>query len=207
MGNRKLINIVLALLAVVVAFIIVFDFIKNRPGKNLENPYEFDVSEFSKVDPSDMISNEYRTVQLPEGKYRGVAYYNGLIYVVADNKLMSLDGNGIITMEVGLEDSPTAITVGKDIWIAFTDYVAKYDFLGNRIETWEGYGSRSYITSIASYNDYVYVADAGNRVIYQFGTDGSLIRRIGDKDAVTEFMGFVIPSPHMDVDVTENGIL
>jgi hypothetical protein len=207
MVNRKSINIVLALLAAMVAFIILFDFVKNRPGRNLENPYEFDVSGFLRVDPSDMISNEYMTLQLPEGKYRGVAYHNNLIYVVADNRLMTVDGNGTITMEVGLEGSPTAVAVGKNIWIAFTDYVAKYDFSGNRIGSWEGYGSRSYITSMVAYNDYLYVADAGNRVIYQCGADGSLIRRIGDKDAATEFMGFVVPSPHMDVDITENGVL
>ena len=207
MGNRKLINTVLTLLAVIIAFIIIFDFFKNRPGKNLGNPYELDLNEFTNVDPSDMISDEYRTVQLPEGEYKGIAYYNGLIYVISNNKLIALDENGTITFDVELEESPTAITADNIIWIAFTDYVAGYDHQGNQIEKWESYGSRSYITSLATYNDYIYVADAGNRIIYQCESDGSLIRRIGDKDAITEFMGFVIPSPHMDVDVTESGIL
>ena len=190
MVNRKSINIVLALLAAMVAFIILFDFVKNRPGRNLENPYEFDVSGFLKVDPSDMISNEYMTLQLPEGKYRGVAYHNNLIYVVADNRLMTVDGNGTITMEVGLEGSPTAVAVGKNIWIAFTDYVTKYDFSGNRIGSWEGYGSRSYITSMVAYNDYLYVADAAQGDLRSVAPIGSLIRRIGRQDAATEFMGF-----------------
>ncbi len=207
MGNRKLINMVLTVLAVITAFIILFDFLKNRPGRSLENPYEFDVSEFSRVDSSEMISHEYRTVQLPDGDYKGIAYNNGLIYVISDNRLTALDEEGIITLDVELEDAPTAIAVGNIIWIAFTGYVAEYDLSGNIIEKWDGYGSRSYITSMVAYRDYVFVADAGNRIIYQCGSDGSLIRRIGDRDTVTEFMGFVIPSPYMDVDVTESGIL
>ena len=50
MKKRKLLNRILIVVALAIAFIIGRDFMLNRSGKHIENPYAFDIQEFTVVD-------------------------------------------------------------------------------------------------------------------------------------------------------------
>ena len=43
-------------------------------------------------------------------------------------------------------------------------------------------GQKALLTSIAVSKNNVFVADAGNRIVYRYDTNGNLINRIGKKD-------------------------
>ena len=59
--NRKLVNIVLIVLALAIVIIIGKDFIGNKAGKNIENPYEYNVDEFRKVDSTTILFHETKS--------------------------------------------------------------------------------------------------------------------------------------------------
>ncbi len=207
MKHRKLVNIVLSVLALAVAYIIISDFITNRQGKNIENPYSFDISEYYQVDPSEIIFTESKNIQLPINQAKGIEYNNGFYYVISDSNLLKLNNSGQILFQIELNAVPTAIAVDNDIWIALTNQVVRYDLEGNSVSQWDDFGARSVITSLAVSDDNIYIADAGNRVVYEYTIDGNIIQRIGEEDEQKDVPGFIIPSPYFDIDITEEGYL
>lgn len=207
MKHRNLVNIALILMAVAVAVIIVSDFLNNRQGKNIENPYAFNVSEYTKVDSSEIIFKEVKDIQLPVNEPKGIEYDNAFYYVIADSSLLKLNDEGQILFQIILDDTPTAITVGERIWLALTNRIVSYDLEGHELARWPDYGPRSYITSLAVSQQSVFVADAGNRIVYECSYDGDLIQRIGEEDEQKDVQGFIIPSPYFDVDLSEEGFL
>ena len=207
MKDKKLLNILLVLIAVAIAFIIARDFYVNRGGKHIENPYAFDVSEFAKVDPSEIIYKEVKALQLAVSEPKGIAYHNGTIYVIADSSLIKLNHSGQMLKQINLSSTPTAIAVDGNIWLAFHNHVVCLDQEGKQLQRWPDYGPRSVITSLSVSPKFVYVADAGNRVVYQCSHDGDLLQRIGEKDEQKTVLGFVIPSANFDVGLSEEGYL
>lgn len=91
MKYKKLVNLILIVLALAIAIIIARDFVQNRGGKNIENPYAFDVSEYRKVDPAEILYKEEKVLQLKVGEPKGIDYYDGVIYMIADSSLIQLN--------------------------------------------------------------------------------------------------------------------
>lgn len=207
MKYRRLINIILIVMAVAIAIIIARDFVVNRAGKNIENPYAFDVTEYTKVDPSEIIYKEEKVLQLRVNEPKGIDFYEGTIYVIADSILLKLNQEGQLLQEIKLEDVPTAISAGEQIWLAFKNRVVCLNKNGKELQRWPNFGSRSVITSLAVSPEFVYVADAGNRLVYQCSNNGKLILEIGAEDEQKAVPGFVIPSPYFDIDLSEEGYL
>ena len=207
MKYKKLVNLILVVLAVAIAVIIARDFVQNRGGKNIENPYAFDVSEYRKVDPAEILYKEEKLLQLKAGEPKGIDYRDGVIYIIADSSLILLNQQGQMLNEIKLDDVPTAIAVGEQFWVAMKNEVMALDNSGNEMQRWTDFGPRSVITSLAVSPEFVYVADAGNRLVYQYSHQGELLQQIGAKDEDKAVPGFVIPSPYFDVDLNEEGFL
>jgi sugar lactone lactonase YvrE len=53
----------------------------------------------------------------------------------------------------------------------------------------------------------VFVADAGNRIIWRYDHSGNVKGRIGEKNAERRIPGFIVPSPFFDVKVARDGLL
>ena len=207
MRNRKIVNIALIVMSIVIVIIIGRDFIVNRSGKNIDNPYAFDVSEYAKVDSVELIYKEVKALQLSANNPKGIAYRDHVLYVIADSTLIRLNDAGQILGQQKLEASPTAIAADKQIWLAFTNYVVCFDDNGMIVSRWTDFGPRSVITSLAVSDQSVYVADAGNRLVYQCLPDGTLQRKFGEKNDQLGVPGFVVPSPYFDIDLDEEGFL
>ena len=209
MKNKKLINIFLIVAAIAIAVIIVRDFAVNRKGKNQENPYELDLSEYTRVDPSEIIYSEIKTIQLQTDSPKGITSWKDTIIVVADSTIFLLDREGRNLLNSTLSSTPTCVTTSPagDIWVGYNNYVAAYDQAGNEIQNWPSFGERSVITSLAVSDELVYVADAGNRVVYKCSKDGKVLNRIGEKDDDKAVPGYIIPSPYFDIALTEEGFL
>ena len=72
---------------------------------------------------------------------------------------------------------------------------------------WEVINERAVITSIATTDEFVFAADAGNKIVYQYDLNGQLIKEIGKKDTLTGAPGFIIPSPYFDLLIGTQGKL
>ena len=207
MKFRKLVNIVLVVLALGIAIIIARDFVMNRAGKVIENPYAFDVSEYAKVSVDEILYEEEKVLQLRVAEPKGIAFHQGTLFVIADSSLFQMNLQGQLLKETKLEASPTAIAVDDLVWLGMKNQVVCLNFDGQEVQRWENYGDRSVITSLAVSPDFVFVADAGNRLVYQCKKNGELVRQIGEKDEQKAVPGFVVPSPYFDIALSEEGYL
>jgi hypothetical protein len=88
-----------------------------------------------------------------------------------------------------------------------TSRVEVCDTAGKRLAAWEDLGQRAMLTSIAAGERDVYVADAGNRLVYRYDTSGKRLATIGKRDRTKGTPIFVIPSPYFDLALTAEGQL
>ena len=207
--QRKLVNIFLIIAAIAVAFIMGRDFVVNKAGKNIENAYEFNLDEFRQVDSSLILFHEVSSFPVNMDKPKGIALCEGIIYVVGEDVFVKFDKSGNQISRKVLSASPTCIACGKngEFFIGMHDHVRVFDSEGILLSRWNSFGEKAVITSIAVNGDKVYIADAGNRIVYECDEMGNLISRIGEKDDVKGISGYVIPSPYFDVAIDADGFL
>jgi len=207
--NRKLVNIVLIVLALAIVVIIGKDFIGKKAGKNIENPYEYNVDEFREVDSTKILYTEKLHFPVKAHYWAGITVSDSTIIVASANHLLKFDYLGQQIFNKDLIDTATCVTVdeNRQIWIGMRHYVVMYDQNGTLVKRWNSFGDRAVFTSVTVSGENVYVADAGNRIVYQCNTNGQIVRKIGEKDEQKGIPGFIIPSPYFDVATDDNGIL
>jgi len=100
-----------------------------------------------------------------------------------------------------------AVDDKNDLYLGMEDHIEIYDQNGTKQNRWESLGEEAIITSIAISAKSVFVADAGNRIVWKFDKLGTGLQRIGEKNEAKDIPGFVIPSPYFDVAVDLDGFL
>jgi len=207
--NRKLVNIVLIVLALAIVAIIGKDFIGKKAGKNMENPYEYNIDEYRKVDSTKILYVEKLHFPVKIDLWAGITVFDSTIIVANGKELQKFNYSGKQIFSKELIDTATCVTVDQNhqIWIGMTSYVVMYDQEGTLVKRWNSLGDRAIFTSIAVSGENVYVADAGNRIIHNYNTSGQSIQKIGEKYDQKEIPGFIIPSPYFDVAMDDNGLL
>lgn len=207
--NRKLINIVLIVLALAIVVLIGKDFISNKAGKNIENPYEYNIDEFRKVDTTQIVYTEKFHFPVKADLWAGIAICDSTIIIANAKELQKYDYSGKQIFNKSLIDSATCITIDENqkIWIGMTSYIAQYDMNGDLILKSNLVNKRAIFTSITTSGKDIYVADAGNRVIHHFNYKGEMLDDIGEKDEQKGIPEFVIPSPYFDVAIDADGFL
>ncbi|MFY9152256.1 MAG: hypothetical protein WAO52_09590 [Prolixibacteraceae bacterium] len=207
--NRKLVNYILIVLALTIVIIIGKDFIGKKAGKNIENPYEYNVDEYRKVDSTSILYSETKSFAVNAQEPRGIAVSDQQIIVVTAKTLLKYDYSGKEIFRKELPDSAEclAVAANNEIWVGTRHSVALFDQGGTLLKRWNSFGDRSVITSLAVSGEEVYVADAGNRVVYQCNSNGQVLSRIGEKDDQKGIPGYVIPSPYFDLALDDSGFL
>lgn len=207
--NRKLVNVVLIVLALAIVVIIGKDFIGKKAGKNIENPYKYDVDEFRKVDSTAILFHETDTFPVNADEPKGIAVSGKQIIVVTEKLLLKYDYSGKELLRKEIPDTASCVTVdaSNEIWVGTSHSVALFDQGGTLLKRWNSFGDRSVITSVAVSGEMVYVADAGNRIVYQCNTNGQVLSKIGEKNEQKGVPGYVIPSPYFDLALDDNNFL
>jgi hypothetical protein len=207
--NRKQVNIVLILLSLAIVFIIAKDFIGKKAGKNIENPYKYDVEEYKKVDTTTVLYKESITFPVKEELLTGIAVSGNLIHIVSVKYLLTYDYSGNELSRTELQDTANCITIGpgNTLWVGMLHSVSSFDAKGKVLGQWKSFGERSVITSLAVTDSTVYVADAGNRIVYRCNLRGEVLSRIGEKDESKGVPGYIIPSPYFDLAIDDSGFL
>jgi len=207
--NRKQVNIVLILLSLAIVFIIAKDFIGKKAGKNIENPYKYDVDEYKKVDTTTVLYKESITFPVKEELLTGIAVSGKLIHIVSVKYLLTYDYSGNELSRTELQDTANCITIGpgNTLWVGMLHSVSSFDAEGKVLAQWKSFGERSVITSLAVTDSTVYVADAGNRIVYRCSLKGEVLSRIGEKDESKGVPGYIIPSPYFDLALDDSGFL
>jgi ligand-binding sensor domain-containing protein len=167
------------------------------------------VSEYRKVDSTAILFNETDTFPVNAEEPKGVAVANKQIIVVTEKQLIKYDYSGKELLRKALPDTADCVTVDKNgtIWVGCRHSVALLNPEGNVQKQWNSFGDQSVITSLAVADDKVYVADAGNRIIYECNNNGQILSKIGEKDSIKGIPGYVIPSPYFDLALDDNNYL
>jgi hypothetical protein len=207
--KRRLINILLIALTLAILFIIGRDFIGRKAGKSFENPYKYEMDEYWKVDSSAILYHETITFPVNSDSLKGVAISGKQILVLSEKFFLTYDYAGKELSRFELPDTANCLaTAGADtVWIGMRHYIAGFDKNGKLQQKWQNFGHRSFITSLAASGNSVYVADAGNRIVYQCDLKGNILAKIGERDEQKGIPGYVIPSPYFDLALDDSGFL
>ena len=211
-ANTKILIAGLIVLAVAVAIIAVVRFdTTGKKGSGLGDEFIYDLGDLGKIDPNLILYKESApAIDTGFNTSRAIALDSrGTIYVAGDKSIRKFDENGNDLGEIKLADAPMCLTIDTDgkIYIVTKSHVQVYDNQQKPLATWQNLGSDAVLTGIAVSKNNIFVADAGNRIVYRFDKTGNLINLIGAKDKDRNIPGFVIPSPHFDLAVAPDGLL
>ena len=211
-GNIKIVIGVLIALAVVVAVIAVVKLdVLGSKGGGLGKEFKYEVNELARIDPNLIIYEESAgPIKTGFANTHGIAVDSkGSVYVAGDKAIRIFAQSGDRLDEIKLSDTPRCLTVTKDgtIYTGMKDHIEVYDAQGKQKASWDSLGRNAILTSIAALEDNVLVADAGNRIVIRYDTEGSIINKIGKRDSLRHTPGFVIPSPYFDLALSKDGLL
>lgn len=100
--------------------------------------------------------------------------------------LLEFSSDGTLLQTIPLESEPIAVVIGGagqlfegKIIVSHRTSIAVYSPDGQQESLWRMPGEKPAVWSLALSEDSLYVADSGERVVYRFDGDGSLIQTIG----------------------------
>lgn len=207
--NDKLLT--LAIIVISVAGLLYFGFlaIQENQQHSRDNPYEYDIEEFKKSGRDQLQYSALDPIGLDLESPQALALDRfDNIYIAGDRQINRYDSTGNLSLTFEIPENATALAVNDsgDLYLALLDHVEILDSTGRVSNRWSGLGEAAYITSIAIGED-VYIADAGQLVVWRFDVDGQLLNKIGEKDEGKGIQGFLIPSPYFDVAIDPDGYI
>jgi len=200
----------IVLMAVVVGGVAVWS---NGPwsdrGSQESQRFEYDLAEHKKVAPGLLRYREGKEFLVLLKEPRAIAVGpEDRIFVAGDKAVMVFDRHGTRQSQIELEDSPRCLTVLADrVYIGMKEHVEVYDQQGTSLARWPTLGEKALLTSLAAGESGVFLADAGNRIVWHCDQDGKVINEIGKRDERRHIRGFVIPSPYFDVALSPDGLV
>ncbi len=130
------------------------------------------------------------------------------IYLAGDKAIRIIDIQGKIKDFIELDVSPFCLVpTDEQFYIGTRDRIIITDKKGNVQKEWAGLGANSWITSLAISENLIFIADAGQRIVWCYDIDGSFIRKIGEKNLEKYISGFVVPGSYFDLAMAPDGLL
>ncbi len=167
--------------------------------------FDYSLDEYRQVDPSLIHYTEVEPLVPTLEKISALAVApDGKIYVGGEDAVQRFPDAGTFPI-VGI---PTCMAVDDDgtVFLGMQDHVEIRSKAWKKT-VWMAPGGKAYLTSIVVEDEYVYVADAGNRRVWRYDRAGGEPLEIGKKDSANGVRGFNIPSPYFDVDLGPDGSL
>jgi len=216
---RAFIGILISLVVVIAIVALLRLDATGEKGSGLGTDFNYDLEQLGKIDPN-LILYEESAPPIDtefEATHAVAVDSNGYIYVAGDNAIRVFEENGNLLNEIELSEAPRSLAVESadannasdslKIYVTMKNHVEIYNGQGRRLARWWDLGDDAVLTGIAVSKNNVFVADAGNRIVLRYDTTGTIINRIGQKDADRNIPGFVIPSPYFDLAVGRDGLL
>jgi len=173
-----------------------------------DNQFKYDLEKLRQV-PQGMISHRQTgSIKITGGSLKAVAVSdNDTIYVGAGKQVVKYDSKGKEVDRCELKYDVQALAVVSDdkVYVAGISQVVVLDADLEVTDTWKDFGSRAVITSVAVGDEYIYIADAGNKVAYICNKQGEVTGRAGRKSVEKNSPGLIIPSPFCDVVAESDG--
>lgn len=144
---------------------------------------------------------------------------NNQIYLLTEKKLLIYSPSGDLVLSADIADNATSLAVADNgiIYIGFKEHIELYFSLGKKLGKWvnnnttkydkqnketkslSGLNQNSYITSLTLCDKYLFVADAGNKVVWKYNLKGELLGTIAAGNSNKNIPQLIIPSPYFDI--------
>jgi len=133
------------------------------------------------------------------------------LWIGSSDAAFGVDLKGQLQTRMALPAGARAMTADPAhgcYYVALTDRVVVVKAGGEKGAEWVSPGRRAIFTSLACDDRFVYAADAGQRVVWQFDkSTGELLMRLGLRDPEQDIPGFIIPSPYFSLALAPDGLL
>ena len=198
-----------AAVATVLVALLTMD-VTGEKGSGLGEQFKYDIQAQGRIDPA-LIGYD-RVLVFDSGFEQAASVavgQDGGVYVVGDRAVRRFDGQGQVTGEVALAAEPWCVAVDEagQLYVGLKDHVEVYDGSGEQRAVWASLGADAVLTSIALDGEDVFVADAGQRLVWRCGLSGEVVGRIAERDAGRNIEGLVVPSPCLDAAMGADGLL
>lgn len=201
--------VLIVLIAVIIIIVIISDLRSTRSGDRSKNKYELDIDAYKKVDPALIGYKEIRNYNIQADSPYAIACKEQKIYLAADQflQIFNLEGNQLL--KVLLPYEPACLDVAEDgnIIIGFINRIGLFNDNAEQIWISDTLGSRAIITAIATKNNLIFVADAGNRVVHRYDISGKYLDYFEGKTGEEDSIGFIVPSGYFDLKINPEGEL
>lgn len=177
---------------------------------NPENPYQYDISEYQKIDSGLFCYVEVLQIKPATDYLLGITVDDkNNLYVSGTKKIFIYDADKNLINKIDLDEDAYCLTVSESgkIYLGMADHIEVWSQTGELLQSWPSMGEEAIFTSVAVNETSVFVADAGHKVVYHFNHNGELQNRIGEKKPEKEIKGFFIPSPYFDLLLGRNNEL
>jgi DNA-binding beta-propeller fold protein YncE len=172
------------------------------------------------IDPALIRYRQERSFETGFREPRGLAAApDGDVFVVGDRAIRRFAGDGTRRWAIAVGASPQCLAVaaaadrrhaaGADllIYVGMENHVEVFDGRGTPITVWATLGKQAIVTAIAAADQDVFVADAGNRIVWHYDPSGKLLGRIGERDSARGIPGFFITSRHFALAAGNDGLV
>ncbi len=208
MKNKGVIIFLISLVIIIVV-VMVGEYLSDRPDRGKPNPFQYDVEEFKKVDPSLITYRESVNFRTGFEEPAAIAIFNDTIYAAGDDIIKVIDLKGNLISQINLPVKLRTLEFfDKKIVFAAANRIFIYNLSDESLIEWDPLEGSSFVTAIAvSGNNDIFVADAGNRRVIRYSADGKLVSVFDGKAEEGALHGFIVPSPCFDMDINEEGEL
>jgi hypothetical protein len=207
MKNKLIIALSLALLIALLVFMVKDFFFRKQVNKN---PYAFNLDSIRAGDTSLVVYKEVKSLKTSLDEIHGLALdASGNIFVAGNGgvEILAQGRTSGKVLKIGGNSLCIALSDKGIMYLGMDDHLELWSQEGKKLAEWETFGPESVITSIALSGTSVFVADAGQKVVYHCDNSGKLLNKIGLKDPATGVPGFIIPSPYFDLAISSDGYL
>lgn len=166
-----------------------------------ENPYAYQFEKYKQVDEDKIGYSEVGEIDPKLESIKGIYIdTRDYVFLSGDKQLLIYNAEKELINTIQTSETAHCITTDaeQNIYLAYKYHV---DIISANGESQKlcTMDSTSFFTSIALSDSFLFVADAGKKIVHKYSKDGQLLGQIGTRDSKTRKKGFIIPSPYFDL--------
>lgn len=203
-----------AVLVVLLAGAASFALLRMESWTAAPGSYRLDLSSQFRVDPALIHYRQVQEIPLQLGGVHAIAVGpDDRVYVAGTDEIRVLRSDAQVEA-FPAAGTPSALAVGGAehhtpgrLYVALKNRIEVFSPRYQAEAAWDHFSENALFTSLATTEDGLLVADAGNRVVLKLDRNGQVLSRISSELDDPDQPGFILPSPYFDVLASSDGLI